>query len=295
MLSFLPTPVFADETSITKIILEPSALRISLHPSEHYHASIQVRNIGTVDQTLRVYAEPYLVDDNYATIFGESNPYTQISRWIFFDSPTIHLPAGQSTAINFHIDVPADAPAGGQYAAIFVQIDDQSSTTAVNLNHRVGTLLYSTISGATNQSGYISYTHAPFFNLDTSITLRETAHNEGNVDFDTSTHIILKSAFSDDPIEEIDTTPHIILPHTSRHMEYTLQNLPFGFYHVTRTSTIFGIFTEDTDLILVLPIPYLITFLLILIALTILIIRTIKRSRQKHRPTSTTTPPPPPQ
>lgn len=275
--------VFAEEPPTTKIVLEPSSLRFALNPGDRYPASFTVRNTGDIDYDFSVYAEPFAVDDYYENLFDQPTAFTQISRWITFDVSDFHLEANSSTTVHFYVDVPADAPAGGQYAAVFAQIANDDPASAINLNHRVGVLLYSTVTGQTEAHGEIDFLPPTFLQTSHQLKLTEIAHNRGNLDYDASTHLVITKALTGELIEEINTTPHIILPHTSRPMEYSLENLPFGLYKIQRSQEIFGINSESTHTVLVFPFPYLIFSIIIVLSLIGITIRQIRRNSRKKQ------------
>jgi hypothetical protein len=283
ILIIFPVSAYADDNPTTKISLEPSSLRFALNPGDHYPGSFKVRNLGSTPYDIQLYVEAYQVANDYSTLFGIENNFTQISRWIAFDKSEHHLEPKSIITVNFFVDVPPDAPAGGQYAAIFAQIGSGSTTgQSINIDRRVGVLIYSTIAGDTVRAGHVNFLSPGFLQLSSSLNLRETAVNEGNVDFDSATHLVLKKLFTGEIVIETDTTPHIILPHTSRELEYALSDIPPGFYELTRAQNIFGETSEHKYTLLIFPLPYLIFFLLAVLSLLIFIIRRFRIRRRRR-------------
>lgn len=285
----LVAPVHADttadspDTPTLKIALEPSNFRLSLDPGDHYSGSFKIKNLGEIPYDVNVYAEPYQVEDlTYEVDFDTDNIFTQISRWISFEKTEYHLEPRDIVTVTFSIDVPEDVAGGGQYAAIFAEVKDTSDTTQVKVDRRVGTLLYSSVSGTAKRSGSIDFTAPAFLQLTTSPTFFETAKNSGNVDFDITTHLRLTNLLTNDVVADLDAASRVILPETSRSLDHNLSDVPVGFYRLDRSAEIHGELFEASHIIFVCPLPLLIAIIITIITIIILIIRSVLRSHRRR-------------
>lgn len=119
---FASTPVAALEAGDLVMSISPSEQVIELAPGEQYEGSVTVTNVGRLPFDFTLSAAPYHVnDDNYDPDFSTDSSYTNLKNWLHFPKPSYRLDPGQSVDAKFIVDVPADAPNGGQYAAIMIQ------------------------------------------------------------------------------------------------------------------------------------------------------------------------------
>lgn len=119
---FTTTPVAALEAGDLVMSISPSEQVIELTPGEHYEGSVTVTNVGRLAFNFTLEAAPYHVnDDSYDPDFSTDNSYTNLKNWLRFPKSIYRLEPGQSANAEFTVDVPEDAPSGGQYAAIMIQ------------------------------------------------------------------------------------------------------------------------------------------------------------------------------
>ena len=115
--------------------VSPMKEKILLNPGEQYSSSVTVyvQEGDNTDIRYKVEVEGFYVDENYTNVFAECGTYCEMKDWITIESPTEgRLSPGGKTEIKYTINVPKDAPGGGQYASIIVQGDpwtDESGDT----------------------------------------------------------------------------------------------------------------------------------------------------------------------
>jgi len=116
MAGFVGAPVFA-EAAMT---VSPRNQKIILNPGDSFDGSFTVSNPGsnTVDLDYTITVKPFYVDEEYEIYYNNNGDYNQIVNWITVKDAEGTLAPNETTEIDYTINVPATAPAGGQYAAI---------------------------------------------------------------------------------------------------------------------------------------------------------------------------------
>jgi hypothetical protein len=207
-----------------------------------------------------------------------------MSRWVNLDQNNYYdLQPDQSQVINFHIDVPKDAPSGGQYVVIFAETGklDPSGGASVQVNKRIGYKFYANLGGETRQAGRIESVAQNQLYFEPPIISTSQVRNTGNVDFQ-ATHkfkvvdLMGKEKYSE--TKEMD-----VLPDTCREVTLKWDGAPaFGLFNVTNEIEYLDqIHYNETKLVLVIPIYVIIIFGLVLILLIWAIILKIKKARRR--------------
>ena len=270
----------SSEASVRAIELSPSSIRMTLDRGEVRKGKFKITNRGTAEQSFTVFAMPYQVkDETYTPIFEgtESNPRTQIARWISFEQDAYTLAVDETIEIHFTINVPENAMGGGQYAAIFASADT-GATSTINSVGRVGLLLYTTVLGDITEHGEVvsQEIKSPIFGENISTTA--SVKNTGNADFVARQTMVIKSFFGN---KEVFNTARgfIVFPETARHLETEWAETPrLGLFKVT--STIDAEYVEKpneqlatmTRTVLVMPLFLFIILILTIIALIALVV-----------------------
>ena len=131
----------------TSISLSPVSDVMELSSGETYEKSFNVKNSGSEDMNIEVYAAPYSYvyseeEDAYKLGFSAENNYTQITRWITFKNDKgewvtkskYTIKPNESLDIAYKVTTPDSIPAGGQYAVIFAH-----SLTSSNMANGIRT------------------------------------------------------------------------------------------------------------------------------------------------------------
>jgi len=277
--------------SSTHIVVRPATLRLALTPGDTTKGEFEVQNLGDSTEEISFYAAPFSVDTFYQPTFNSPNRFTDIYTWIVFDHASSIFAPGEAKTISFTINTPSTAPGGGQYAAIFADAGAADSTaTAIVTAQRIALLLYTKIDGDIQQGSTMKFIPTCWFHINQDIALRETHYNTGNIDYETTTNIILRGIFSGREHRSATTTTRTILPETSPTLESTIEDVPLGLYAVHRSAEIFGETYSAGQLLIVVPLPFLILSTIIILSGIGLIIASIKKRRALARQTS-----PPPQ
>jgi len=254
--AFLVQMVGAAE--VVRIYIEPGTMRLTLQPGEEMENTFTVRNRGGEAYTFRLYAEPFFVNEEYENVFGEENNFTQIWRWVSFPQESYYLEPGEVVEVPYVVSVPEDAGGGGQYCVIFAEVEERKGR--VGVANRVGTLVYTTIDGKAVRAGRTEFEQVGFWQTGSSVTFHETAVNEGDVDYSVATDIIVRHWLTGKEVERSTkkTTEKMVMPGTSRKIEYVLSDLGVGLYSVRREAVVFGETFWTEQVILVLPLIYVV-------------------------------------
>ena len=110
----------------------PMSQRISLEAGETAEGSISVinPNDSVDDLKYKAYVAPYsVVGEGYEADLTTDSKYNMIKDWITIENPTGTIEPNKTGEIKFKIKVPGSAPAGGQYEAIIITRDDDTTSS----------------------------------------------------------------------------------------------------------------------------------------------------------------------
>ncbi|KKI22726.1 hypothetical protein XM48_00410 [Leucobacter sp. Ag1] len=270
----------SDEPSA--ITISPTREKLALDPGQSYNGTFEVFNSGSKPIEFSVYVSPYQISDiDYQNPDFETDaPRTQLSRWVTLGSESVTLEANELTKVPYLIQVPEDVPAGGQYAALFVEtrVPDESDSSVV-VKSRAGMLLYVTVNGDTREAGRITEERVDWWQPAAPLTSSTTVKNTGNTDFFVSSRIQVSTLFGNEVFESSKQSP--VLPDTSRRIALEWAESSPGIYQVTTTTTILGEDQVSSKWVFVLPLGILLGILSGLV-LAVGVFWIVRRSR-KHK------------
>ena len=271
------SPVYADDDDVTteessgkRIHISPVSQKVTLNPGDKYTGSFQVINHGTETFTYKVYATPYSVtDDDYHADYTTENKYTDISKWITFEKSSGTLTSGQTASLTYAVNVPDDAPGGGQYAVIMAETSNDEPGMIKSVS-RVGMILYAHLTGDTNVSGNIIENSVPSIVFAPPVTASSLIENTGNV-HETATYTLKVYPFgSDEEIYTNEDNPKTLtlLPETRRYVTQSWDESPsLGIYTVEQTVEFAGQSSTTKKLVIICPIWLLIIFIALILAI----------------------------
>lgn len=270
------TPVAALEAGDLVMSISPSEQVIELTPGEHYEGSVTVTNVGRLAFDFTLEAAPYHInDDSYDPDFSTDNSYTNLKNWLSFPQSIYRLEPGESTDAKFVVNVPKDAPSGGQYAAIMIQNSlaktssgNQNATTSedpdqaatdesgdaqpdapLDIKVRAAAVLYGHIEGGElREAAELTAHNLPSFIFGKTFSAAATIKNSGNVDFYARQTLSIRNFFTNNEVfnqsADGDQTPFtetlIVLPGSTRTslLNWNLTDtstFPIGLYRVSQT------------------------------------------------------------
>lgn len=93
----------------------------NLPPGTTIHRRVEVQNNTSSTQTVQVYAGAAHIQDN-SFVGDDGAAKNMLTTWTSLDHPTLTMAPGGKADVAATIAVPADAPEGEQYAAIWAEI-----------------------------------------------------------------------------------------------------------------------------------------------------------------------------
>ncbi len=267
--------------------MSPMHEKIVLNPGESYTSSFKIRNPATADTPFyyKVSTQPYYRDENNQAIFENIDGRSQIADWVKFVSPEKGvLQPGEATMIEFTINVPETAPAGGQYVSITVSSDNEASGESGNgikIQEYVamGYVVYAEISGTTIHRGEIVSANLPSFMISGDITGSSTIKNTGNVHGTATYKLQVYPLFSGEEVYTNEENPdtRLVMPDRTVYFETHWDNTPpIGIFKARYTVSFEGVETVVEKLVIICPIW---TIFVIILAILLLVTWLVMKNR----------------
>lgn len=281
--------VAASDTPDHRMQVSPTFADVpELDPGESYTGSFKVQNTGQKAFDFSINLSPYSIADQDYTIDSvtESN-YTQIKNWITVSEESGTLQAGESRDIEYTIKVPSNAPAGGQYALINVQMDqesDKSGDTAITATKQIGFRLLADIKGETKRSGTVVEQNIPSILFNPPISANSLVENTGNVHITASYVLQVFPLFSDEEVYTNEESPYefTILPETTRYNQISWDGAPhLGIFRVKQTVKIADEVKTLEKTVFLCPIWFIFIILLLIFCVVFWIVSRIRNRKDR--------------
>lgn len=280
----------ADEDTLPQYRLQISPAKIDigdLKPGEKYSDVVKVQNTGKNAFDFKMSVVPYSVkDENYTQAYESREHYNDIVEWVKFHTSTGHLEPNTQEEVAYTINVPADVPAGGQYAILMAEIanqDDDQSTSGVTTIRRVGALLYSNIEGNTRKTGNIVENKIPSILFNPPVSATSIVENTGNT-HTTATYVLqVLPLFGGEEVytNEEDPATLTILPETRRFNTITWPGAPaLGIFRVKQTVTLWDQTSTTEKIVFLCPIWFIFIVLLIIFCAIFWIFSRVRSRKQ---------------
>ncbi len=274
--------------------MSPLSQKISLNPGDSYTGTFSINNVSKAQEfgyTTEI--QPYYVDENYTNTFDQENSYTQMTNWTTIGNGEGVLPAGGQTDISYTINVPYDAPAGGQYMALTVISNDDvtsesSEGTAVGIvaKQAMAFLVYAEIAGTTTHSGEIFDVNVPSFLLSGNISGTSSVKNTGNTHSAATYKLQVFPLFSNEEVYTNEEEPETrtVLPDRTFVNVSSWENTPsVGIFNVKYTVEFEGETTTVEKMVIKCPIWLLFTIIFAIIALVVWLVLKAKNRKKSTR------------
>lgn len=284
---------YADSNSMT---VSPPYQKMILTPGETYRNSLMVSNSSGSTRDLKFavevgsfsqHSENGSADDYEALDHVSISNYNQIMDWIELDNKNGTIAPGDSTEIGYTINVPENAPAGGQYATILI-IDETTGGTSnsnvlIDQKFQFASIIYAEVAGKTEEVGEILDNSMPSFLLNGPLTAESMVKNGGNVHTDAEYIFQVWPLFSDEEIctneEEPETS--LILPETKKYHAQSCDLPSMGIFKAKQTVKIFGETSVVERTVIICPLWLLFLILFIIIAIVIWIVTKVRGNKKR--------------
>lgn len=255
-----------DETTKNGLVLGPSSQRITLKPGNSYRSSIKVSSPADSSSESKyvIYVAPYSVSNSdYDPIFDENNEYTQIVKWISLDKEEGVIAPNHQEDIGFTIDVPLDAPAGGQYATIMLQDitgleeeKNQAGSISISNITAIGSILVADVEGNTRKDGEIINNELPGFLLNKTLEATSLVKNNGNIHADAKYILQVWPLFSNEELctNEENEDGEFVFPGTEKYHVQSCELPAVGIFRAKQTVTIFDEESIVEKIVIICPI-----------------------------------------
>ena len=272
--------------------VSPMNQRISLTPGETYHGTFKVTNLAISDSNVhyKLKIEPFAIDNNNEFRIldpDDTTDYNQIVNWITLIEPEGYIEPNNTRILKFDINVPENAPAGGQYAAIMVsslnEEDGREGAVTIKNNYQIAHVLYADVAGETIRHGDIANVKVPSFLFSGKITGSAIISNTGNVHSDATHTLQVFPLFSDEEIYTNEETPstNLIMPGAARLTSVSWEETPsIGIFHVIYNVEYEGVESKVDKMVIVCPLWLL---FLILLALFLIIFKIIWGKKKEKK------------
>lgn len=279
------------------ISVSPMKESVVLNPGDTYKSSFLVSNPGYSEQDLYYHIDilPFYVDEDYNPVFSKeiNNDKQLMNEWVKVTAGEKGvIPPNEAVRVEYEIDVPESAPAGGQYACLSAVTDiEPSGEGGINIGEglAINHVILAEITGNTIISGEILDVGLQSFLLGGKMTAYSTVKNDGNVHGLATYELKVYPLFSDEPIynNEEEVENHFILPGRTYYNKTIWEETPMmGIFNVSYVVEFQGMKSEVHKMVVICP--WWIIFIIIL-GIVLLVLRIVsltkleKMAKQKKK------------
>lgn len=243
----------------------PMRQDMKLEAGKVYEGELNVAIPADAEESFRYRAsvEGYFTEDQAADAEIRST-MNQIVDWITIENPTGEIEPNGTATVKFSIEVPVDAPAGGQYATIGISEDVPVGDEGLMIYDvgELSSIIFAEVAGETVRDGEITSNYIPGFVTTVPATVAVTAVNAGNVHETARVKIVVRNAFTKEVIFPLEGEPEefaeVVMPASIREITRDLSVLGnLGAYEVTQDVTYLGETSYNTQLLLVCPLWFI--------------------------------------
>lgn len=290
-----------EETVLRAMTVSPTSQRLILDPGESYTGSFKVSNyndsIGPIEYVIEAgsfsQSKTDTSKDDYGVVdhVAVSN-YNQIKDWITFENDKGVVEPNEVDVLTYTINVPKDAPAGGQYATILVRDETGNSNkgdgnVSIQSAYQFAIVIFAEITGESREEGAVLENNIPTIMFNGPLVASSMVRNDGNVHTDAVYTLEVKSLFSGDELYSNVDEPakSLVLPETERYNMQEWKETPaVGIFRVKQTVDIFGNVSTNERIVVICPLwlLFIITFVIVLIIIWLVSRRSLRKSAKKE-------------
>lgn len=241
----------------TRASITPLKQEISLGAGSVAELEITISNLGDEVIETALVPEPLSVEgENYDLNLSTMTNRTKIVDWIKFpEGSKFTVPVGESVTVPFRVEVPVDAPSGGQYAVLAAQFwSDNADNSHLATVGAIAMRLYAQIAGENVIAGKILNNNIPAVVIGDGFTTGFEVENTGNLDFYVNDTFRVVDFFSHKILyDDAETAePSVMFPETVRFLTNEWQGA--GIYNVTQNVSLLDETSEQTQTVIVIPV-----------------------------------------
>ena len=243
--------------------VSPMIEKINLKPGETYKGEILVANpkAASSDFYYKIIISPYsVIGEDYTADFETMSDWSRIVEWTIIKDTEGVLKPNETKKIRYEIEVPENAPAGGQYFKIGVISNNalNGQNNAVQDVYEIASLVFAAIDGETKREGKILEGKIPSFVSTTKPSVSAKLTNEGNVHEIATTTVSVKNVIGGGEVYPKDGNSSemesIIMPFSTRLITREIPDLPaVGIFDVKETISYMGETQDITSVMVLCP------------------------------------------
>ncbi len=199
--------------------ISPTKLIATVKPGDSLKGQFVVLNSGDTTIKYKVYVSDLSVkNEDYEKVFEPVPGVTSPVSWITVPEGTKTLAPNSQVKLDYSISVPFNAVPKGYYAVIFAEtIEPEVDATGVGRVKRVGSLVYLTVPGDSQEKGEFLGFKTDSWQKDLPVVSSIRIQNSGNVHFEVDGEMRLKDMFGN-VIDKTDVSG-TLLPQTIRNFK----------------------------------------------------------------------------
>ena len=141
ILSVISVVLFSFHSAVASIaVLSDLSDERRALPGETYTGSIQLRNLGTELEEVRIYQTDYLFNSNGTSFYNEPGKAVRSNAgWIEFSPKRVNIPGQEDAAVQFTVRVPnADSLSGTYWSILMVEPIPKTSPESERTEPHIG-------------------------------------------------------------------------------------------------------------------------------------------------------------
>ncbi len=175
--------------TVLPLTVGPARQQITINPGEETQLSVKFYNQADSPISGLVKVADFIVDDDQGTPriienAEQASPKFSASQWIELPFDRMTIAANDKAVVQFNLKVPADAKAGGRYAAIYFEpvspFAQPVGESGASITPRIASLLYIRVSGPITENAFISGLFAKSFQEFGPIVVTGQINNTGD-------------------------------------------------------------------------------------------------------------------
>lgn len=224
---------------VRTMTIVPPTVEQTLNPGDKAEGTMKVINNSNEPISIKVETQDFIVNDTQGTPQllppnTLSGKYSA-SSWIGISPDSFTIPAHDKQLLNYFVQIPNTAGAGGHYAAVVFQPGNNGSlqSSGATIQTEVGTLFYIKVTGTINEFAQVNFLRTNHFQEYGPITIVSEVKNLGDLHITPKGEIKISDMLGNE-IAVLPLDTHNIFPGASRDYTNRLnQQYLLGYFKVS--------------------------------------------------------------